>query len=141
MYAEKRLGTGPKKQLISQSLLLHLRLLLDCFYKPPFKEDVWVGHFRELPAFEASFPQELYTPPDRLPEVKDYLDKRLAHFSSARWTGDHPDLEYYAKYFDGLERRIASFQAALPDELRELFIARTQQFEHRDRTGGSASSP
>jgi hypothetical protein len=73
-------------QAMVYSLLLRFRLLLHFFYgKPNRDDDCCVEHFRMLPGFDAAFPVELQTRPLWEPEMREHLNKRLAHFTSIRW--------------------------------------------------------
>lgn len=124
---------------VENSLLLHLRILLEFFYTdpgPPKRDhnDCWVGHFIELDAFRAGFPK----PPDKSPwyaELKRTLDKWLVHFTASRWEDVHREMDYYAQYFGAINSLIDKFEVALPQELKRAFTKRIQEFERRDGTG------
>jgi hypothetical protein len=147
IYRDRRIGVGLWRQLASQSLLLHLRILIEFFYWANVKlQDVTIRDFLERTDF--TFPFELYScaplvikpvsrtanRPDSmsLKLVKEALDQRLVHFGRGRWTGYHPGLEDYALCFDDLEHRIIAFRAALPDHLKDAFDGRVSEFYERD---------
>jgi hypothetical protein len=133
-----RPSVHPFRQAVIYSLLLHFRVLLGFFYRSPTQDDdVWIGDFQALPEFAATFPEIVVRPETR--ELSKNLNKRLAHFTATRWRERQPDMGYYAGYFPGIEGMIASFTAALPSELRQVFLERTREFETRDSgTGGTA---
>jgi hypothetical protein len=119
-------------QAVIYSLLLHLRLLLDFFYGPPRYDDCWVGHFRSLPGFAAKFPSEILVPaPEDARALSVNLNKRLAHFTAIRWEVQAPAMDFYDRYFDGIENLIGAFQAALPVEIRQVFTEAIGQWERR----------
>jgi len=129
LYKELLSPFSPVPQAIVYSLLLHFRVLLDFFYKNPVEDDCWVGHFRVLPGFEAAFPQAIHTPPPGARQVSINLNKRLAHLTATRWREKAPDMAYYSNYFEGIEKLIVAFQAALPNDVRQSFDCELQRFE------------
>jgi hypothetical protein len=117
-------------QAVLYSLLLHFRLLLDFFYGPPRFDDCWAGHFRVFPGFAAAFPSEILEPtPEDARAVSVNLNKRLAHLTATRWEKKAPPMNYYDKYFDGIEKLIVAFQAALPDDVRRVFTTAVREWE------------
>jgi hypothetical protein len=50
------------------------------------------------------------------------LHKRLAHLTATRWEQRAPSMDYYEEYFDGVNKLIDTFEAALPDDTRRLFV-------------------
>jgi hypothetical protein len=147
IYRDGNSGRGLWWQLVSQSLLLHLRILIEFFYWDcRDSRDVTIRHFVERDDF--SFPSELYSAPlkirpvcdipGRLDEmsvtqVKEALDQRLVHFGKGRWNGYHPGHDDYERCFDELECRIVAFRTALPDHLKRAFDLRLSQFEEREK--------
>lgn len=123
---------GLNRQVYEYSLLLHLRILLDFFYTRPRLQDMGVNHFRVLPAFDVAFPK-LKIPRWKV-AVKEQLDKRLVHFTEARWLmpTDY-EMSDYAQYFDHMLVLISDFEKALPPDLRAEFECRLQTYEQRDR--------
>jgi hypothetical protein len=118
-------------QAILYSLLLHFRVLLDFFYKKPKHDDCCVGHFRVLQAFTAAFPTSINTPPPSSEEVSANLNKRLAHMTATRWREDQPDMSYYTDYFEGIDKLIVAFRAALPDDVGQPLDKRLDELEAR----------
>lgn len=120
-------------QAFLYSLLLHFRVLLDFFYREPVHDDCWVGHFKALPEFAAAFPSAIHAPPVGAREVSVNLNKRLAHMTATRWRERPPDMSYYTNYFEGIEKLIVAFQAALPNDVRQSLDNRLHEFETRYR--------
>jgi hypothetical protein len=130
LYKEGRLTAfGPAvQQAFLYSLLLHFRILLDFFYKEPVQDDCGVGHFRIFPEFDAAFPPGTRAPVG-VRQVSVNLNKRLAHITATRWREKPPSMTYYTDYFDGIEKLIVDFQAALPGDLRQTLSGRLAEFE------------
>jgi hypothetical protein len=127
---------GPAvQQAVLYSLLLHFRVLLDFFYKKPVHDDCWVGHFRALADFDRAFPPTMHVPPTGATKVSVNLNKRLAHMTATRWRENPPAMDFYANYFDDIEKLIVAFQAALPDDVRQSLDARLHEFEIRYKQG------
>ncbi len=121
-------------QAMVYSLLLHFRLLLHFFYgKPNRDDDCCVEHFRMLPGFNAAFPVELQTRPLWEPEMREHLNKRLAHFTSIRWRENAPSLNYYAARFREVLVLIEKFQAALSGEVGMFFTNKMSFWEAQYR--------
>jgi hypothetical protein len=117
-------------QGVRYSLLLHFRLLLGFFNTKPWRDDRWVGHFRQFPGIEESFKSGPLTPNPKLQDVATQLHKRLAHLTATRWEQQQPpDMNFYASYFDEIERRITAFQAGLPAEMQKCFADALERWE------------
>ncbi len=145
IYREGNRGRGLWWQLVSQSLLLHLRILIEFFYWDTRNaRDISIRHFIERDDFPC--PLELHSPPltitlvsstpnrpeeMSLRQVKEALDQRLIHFGKGRSTGYHPGHEDYALCFDDLERRIRAFRTALPKDLKSVFDFKLSQLVGR----------
>jgi hypothetical protein len=134
LHKDSRLTTfGPAvHQAFLYSLLLHFRILLDFFYKPPRFDDCGIDHFRALPEFAGAFPPAIHVPIGAT-EVSVNLNKRLAHLTATRWREPQPDMSYYTDYFEGIEKLIVEFQSALPDDVRQIFDGRLQEFNKQYR--------
>lgn len=117
------------QQAVRYSLLLHFRVLWDFFYEPPIKDDCAVVHFRVFPEVKAALPE--IKRPDGGETLSKSLNKRLVHMTATRWREPQPDMDFYARYFDGINALIARFQQALPDELRECLVASMQTLQSR----------
>jgi hypothetical protein len=120
-------------QAYEYALLLHLRVLLDFFYRKPkhYQDDVWVGHFNQLNNFSISYPPELYKAPPDSHEVRRHLNKWLAHFTDGRWTlrHEHWGMDRYAKQWVLLLMLIDKFEAALTGDAKRRFDLRMKVFE------------
>lgn len=83
-------------QAYEYSFLLHLRVLLDFFYKKPEKDDVCVSHFPNREVAE----EVRRCRPEGVERVSTNLNKRLAHFTEFRWKGEqkHLSLDDYRPY-------------------------------------------
>jgi hypothetical protein len=109
-------------QAVVYSLLLHLRVLLAFFYGPVSRDDVWVGDFGEtFPSFQFKFQPIVVPAPDDARDVSFQLNKRLAHLTATRWRKKAPSMDFYGKYFDGVEALIMRFQDALPDDVKAIW--------------------
>jgi hypothetical protein len=116
-------------QAVLYSMLLHFRLLLDFFYGKPKKDDCSVRHFRILQGFSTAFPASLLlAPPDK---VSFNLHKRLAHLTATRWEQPRPSMDHYEKHFDQVNKLLNLFQAALPADMRMVFISELNKWENR----------
>jgi hypothetical protein len=137
-------GCAPTvSQAVIYALLLHLRLLLDFFYGPPMKDDFWVGHFNVLPGFASNFPPITDPKPDEARALSNNLNKWLAHLTATRWEKPQPTMAFYDQYFDGIEKILTSFEAALPDDARQAFTKAHTRWEksHPANLVPSAISP
>ncbi len=129
---ELRQACPAASQAVAYSLLLHLRLLLDFFYGPPKKDDCWVGHFGVLPGFSAAFSSRAASPTrHEAREISINLHKRLAHLTATRWQKSAPSMNYYQQYFDDMDKLIDKFEAALPGDVRRLFVTNMHKWENR----------
>jgi hypothetical protein len=115
-------------QAYEYCFLLHLRVLLDFFYREPGKrtDDVWVGHFRAVDGFESAYPKTLYSQPAGVSKISAHLNKRLAHFTEVRWKEKllHLDMESYRQYWLGLLVLFDKFESALTGTPKDLFDRR-----------------
>jgi hypothetical protein len=111
-------------QAVRYSLLIHLRILLTFFSGPPRNDDCWVGHFRVFPGVEQAFTSGKLTLPTGAKAVGENLNKRLAHLTATRWQKVAPPMAFYEKHFNDIETLIETFQAALPDDVRQVFTHR-----------------
>lgn len=157
LYRDGKAEGGFWGQVCAQSLLLHLRIMIEFFYgKRPNDQDVTIKQFLAADGF--SFSPELQEVPERMlltsktpnrprsmtmREVKEALNQRLVHFGIGRWHGYHPGLDDYEPCFDDLEARIVAFRKALPEHLMIIFDNRLRQFQTRDKniTVPIASAP
>jgi hypothetical protein len=119
-------------QAYEYSFLLHLRVLLDFFYREPKPggDDVWVGHFRSITGFEKAYGEALYTPPEGALTISRHLNKRLAHFTEVRWKekDQHIGMESYRFYWITLLNLIDKFEAALSGTPKDEFDRRMNAF-------------
>ena len=136
-------------QLVSQSLLLHLRIMFEIFYPGrSAARSITLTHFIDgcpnfnFPTILQQRPIDVVIPtrrpaggPDRmtLDEIKESLDRWLVHFGKGRWTMFHTGYEYYGVCFADIDRRIIAFRTALPKALQGVFDARLSEFENRER--------
>jgi len=131
LHRENRLGasTPTVAQAVRYSLLLHFRLLLDFFYGRAQSDDCSVDHFKALPGFAAAFGSK--PEPKDVATVREDLNKRLAHLTATRWEKKAPPMDYYEKHFDRIENLMVRFQAALPDDVRQVFINEVGEWERK----------
>lgn len=120
---------GRGSQATNYTLLLHLRVLIDFFYKLPLLDDCWVGHFRYfLPEFtvkfEAGVARSKCLESGEVRPVGRHLDKRLAHLTATRWREQQPAMHYYEEYLGNIDTLIEIFEDALPEDLRKIFRAK-----------------
>lgn len=119
-------------QALVYSLLVHFRILLHFFYGASVRDDdCWVGHFRVLPEFDAAFPKDIHAKPSWETEVRQNLNKRLAHFTATRWRDARPPLDYYRKYFPEIDQLIDAFEKALPDAARQVLTSRFVAYDRQ----------
>ena len=92
-------------QAVGYEFLIHLRALLDFFYKSKgAKDDILAADFRALPEFISSFGEPWRKPPEWVNGVKTQLNKRLAHITSPRWKEHQPALHTTTGTFRRLAR-------------------------------------
>jgi len=119
-------------QAVGYAQLIHFRVLLAFFYPgKTYDDDCTVNDFmRLLDEFDKRFPIAMRTNPAWTKAMKTALNKRLAHFSSARWL-DHPtpDWSMYRGPMKELDAVIHAFHIALPDSLRQIFERRIRHWE------------
>lgn len=109
------------RQAVRYCLLLHLRVLLDFFSKPPVKDDCCIADFSHFPKMRIAQDTGRLAPPADGRQLADNLNKRLAHFTATRWTDAAPAMEFYKPYIDHVDRLITEFECALPEELKSAF--------------------
>src|SRR5713101_4238606 len=123
----ERIGTA-----YEYSFLLHLRVLLDFFYREPKpgSDDVWVGHFRSVMGFDEVYGETLCAPPEGALAISRHLNKRLAHFTEVRWKekDQHIGMESYRLYWIALLKLIDKFEAALTGTPKDEFDRRMTAF-------------
>jgi len=119
-------------QAYEYSFLIHLRVLLDFFFRPPtHSDDVWVRDFEDNPGFSAAYPNNLYTKPTGALETATQLNKRLAHFTDMRWKekSTHWGMESYRVYWIHLLVLIDAFEIALTGLPKATFDERMKAFK------------
>jgi hypothetical protein len=115
--------SGAASQAVRYCFLLHMRLLIDFFFKEkPIEDDCLVNHFNILDGFEAAFPASLHVPTDETREMSTHLNKLLAHLTATRWEEDRPWMDKYDKYGATIDELISNFQDALPEDVQKLFL-------------------
>ena len=118
------------RQAVGYTFLVHLRALLDFFYRTTGKDDddLLAADFSILPGF--SMP--VSSLPKWLGEVKGHLNKRLAHITSPRWKGHSPNMHYYHQHFPEITALIRSFEDSLPPDLRNELRMNIDKFASSD---------
>jgi hypothetical protein len=116
-------------QAVGYAFLIHLRALLDFFYRSTGQDDddLLATDFRILPGF----PTYANTLPDWVREVKTELNKRLAHITSPRWKKRSRDMHYYHQHVPEVTLLISSFRDALPSDLQDRLSAEMNVFASR----------
>jgi hypothetical protein len=118
-------------QAYEYSFLLHLRVLLDFFFRNPRPgyDDVWVGHFSSMPGFKTAYPKDCYLRPDGALAISRHLNKRLAHFTEVRWKEKdrHIGMESYRPYWRTILKLIDKFEAALTGTPKTEFDQRMRE--------------
>lgn len=115
-------------QAIRYSLLLHLRVLLNFFSGTPRNDDCCAVHFRVFPGVDVAFNSGRLKPPKDAQVVCENLNKRLAHFTATRWRKTAPAMKFYEKYFSDVETLVEVFQAALPDDVRQVLTKKLSEW-------------
>jgi hypothetical protein len=119
-------------QGMNYTLLIHLRVIVDFFFKPAQQDDLCVSHFTDLPGFNVSFPLTLTQPkPERIHVLINNLNKLLAHLTATRWRETRPGMDFYEGYVDEIESLLWKFQAALPDDVKSVFIEKLDFWERQ----------
>jgi hypothetical protein len=106
------------RQAVITALLVHLRVLLDFFYKASTRDDCHVDCFCQSRPFAERFAP---APSPEATEVFDELSKRLVHLTEVRWLKNAPLMSYYEDYSGGIEALIVRFEDALPPDLRQIY--------------------
>ena len=114
-------------QAMNYALLVHLRVLLGFFHGQPKNDDCCVQHFARLAGFANSFSPQVHLSAEERKELRQNLNRRLAHFSATRWEKTQRSMGYYAKSFKHVEAQIAAFENALPAAIRAAFTEATQR--------------
>jgi hypothetical protein len=126
---ELSLSHPTASQAMGYALLLHLRVLIDFFYKPPADDDCHAASFRTVAGFEYQFPASIHTQTPHSIEVSNALNKLLAHFTATRWEKDRPPWKFYDEFAPAVEELIARFESALPDDLRSVYLEKYRFWE------------
>lgn len=114
------------RQATLYALLVHARIIRDFFYAAPKFEDVAFDHFSCH--FKEGVETERALDASHAKQMKDQLDKRLAHLTSARWrNGPPPSFDLYEFALDGLEADMRMFENALSPELKHVLDAAMAQ--------------
>jgi hypothetical protein len=116
-------------QAMNYALLVHLRVLLGFFHGQPTNDDCCVEHFTTLAGFANSFSPQVDLSAEQRKELRQNLNRRLAHFSATRWEKAQPAMGYYAKSFKHFEAHVAAFENALPAPIRAAFAQATQRWD------------
>jgi hypothetical protein len=121
-------------QAVGYTLLLHLRVLIDFFYKDPALDDCHVHHFRVLPGFETLFPANLHIYTEKTRDVSATLNKRMAHFTATRWEKTVKAWDYYEELAPTIEELITRFENALPDDIKVAYTRGYHRWETSHRS-------
>jgi hypothetical protein len=114
-------------EMVRESCLIHMRLLLDFFYprcdpKKSKFDDVFVSDYLMDKTQLPKSLQKLLEPPAWLQEYRDRLDWLLAHMTMKRMEFKSQRRAWEPeKQFAHLEKLISEFIAALPEKTRALF--------------------
>jgi hypothetical protein len=103
------------------ALLIHLRLIVDFFFEKPKHDDVSVLHFREMEDFDHGSDLAKVAPPNGIKELREHLNKRLAHLTATRWREQAPRIEYYAGFFESVESHLDAFENTLPADFKARY--------------------
>jgi hypothetical protein len=131
---ERRKLKTPKErtyfnQLFESACFIHLRNVLYFFYFPPkqpLADDVLLSDFKPVLT-------NFKLPPNfKAPQAKKNLDKRVAHLTLGRRSGQ-PGVNLYFMCSEGLHDAVEAFVAALRDDLKKAFNVRMAAFIDRDR--------
>ena len=132
LYKNPKLGMfcPAAHQAVLYALLVHLRLLVDFFHNKAEKpDDCRLDHFKALPEFRAAFPASTKQDRKWAEKVGRNLSKRLVHFTATRWLKTQPNMKYYEEFGVTIDDLITKFQAALPQDLREVFEVHYRNWE------------
>jgi hypothetical protein len=116
-------------QAVQYALLLHLRLLIDFFYGEAKQDDCHVDHFNILDGFEATFPASLRPHSAQIKKLSLDLNKLLAHLTATRWEKNRPPMNDYDKFIPRIDDLITKFEAALPEEVRQVYLKHYRHWE------------
>jgi hypothetical protein len=117
------------RQAVMYALLLHLRLLIDFFYKDATQDDCTVDHFNILDGFQAKFPASIHTNDANVKKMSTDLNKLLAHVTAARWEKPRPPMNEYDKFNPTIDNLIAPCEMALPEGIRLVFLSHYTKWE------------
>jgi hypothetical protein len=120
---------GAAHQAVLYALLLHLRLLIDFFYGEARQDDCNVDHFNVLNGFEAAFPASIHLHSARNKKMSADLNKLLAHMTATRWEKNRPPMNDYDSFIPTIDDLITKFEAALPEEVRQVYLRHYQRWE------------
>jgi hypothetical protein len=125
LWGEHKYG-DTQDEMIRESCLIHMRLLLDFFYprtnpnKSRF-EDLFVSDYLPPEAKLREPLMGLLKEPPWLAEYRNQLDWRLAHFTLKRLDFEQRPVWKPLEQFAHLERLITEFLRALPPDLGAAF--------------------
>jgi hypothetical protein len=119
-------------QAVRYALLLHLRLLIDFFYGEPKQDDCHVGHFNILDGFEGAFPASVHLHSAQAKKMGTNLNKLLAHLTATRWEKNRPPMSDYDKFMPTIDDLITKFEAALTEEIRQVYWKHYRRWESRN---------
>ena len=116
-------------------MLLHLRILIECFFSGPKEcDDCRVIHFRVLPGFEDAFPATIHKRTKHIDEVAGALNKLLAHFTSTRWEERTKAWDFYREYEPVIHMLADKVEKALPETVKHAYDAGYRKWSHHAPT-------
>lgn len=123
---------GATHQAVGYALLLHLRLLIDFFYREAQQgDDCKVDHFNVLDGFEAAFPASIHLHSPQTRQMSVYLNKLLAHMTAIRWEkSTRPPMSDYYEFLPTIDDLITRFEAALPEDVRQVYLKHYRYWEY-----------
>jgi hypothetical protein len=121
--------SGAAHQAVRYALLLHLRVLVDFFYKPAQFDDCNVEHFNVLDGFAAAFPGNAHLATAGVRKMSTDLNKLLAHMTATRWEKPRPPMDKYDEFIPIIDDQITRFEAALPEDVRQVFLTHYRMWE------------
>jgi hypothetical protein len=112
----------PIDSLLYEICLLHFRVVWDFFYISGKNSDFTVHDFLSHDALKRNRPKQ----PDRLIEIRDYVDVMLAHLSRERINpkrkSGEPSMSDFAMIRTHTEALYKGFVAELTPEQRKMFV-------------------